>query len=549
MIDGHLYDAFMSYGPEVTQIALQTAERLRRDGVRLWFDRWELAGADDDDAATVHGMENARVMVVMLNNAQATADLPQYERSVAWFSETLHPVRQIILVKLARFDAPHELMNARHIDWHIDPEQGYLELLAAIRAVWAFQVATRFMLSSTPEVHNFREKGNINLHTYLTLAKINGHTEEFLLQRVNPRVFLQPRRVMDAMIASSQTQRSYLEQHPLPDNERWETIELVQTREGAPYLELIDGHGTSYWRLMRKIPHVLTYKSLSELPELDQRLQLAHEAGRGLAMYSDFTSQMDTTDLQPSLPGYRDTRLYLTQLDSVLQGNRTIEEATPLLPVDPMLRHSTEQLFLVHISETDYKARRSDRQLAPYLQLVQEHRTFALSLQEALKEGRIRTVAIHGDTKLDNFLFDIETRRVRALIDLDTIMPHTWLADWGDMIRSLVNVAGEKETDLSKVDVDMAVFEAVATGFLQTAREVTPAEVRMMVDAPQIIAYELGTRFLTDYLRGDNYFRLAPGDPPDLNKVRAMVQLTLFQRMRDRQDMMQQVINRLTASN
>jgi hypothetical protein len=115
-------------------------------------------------------------------------------------------------------------------------------------------------------------------------------------------------------------------------------------------------------------------------------------------------------------------------------------------------------------------------------------------------------------------------------------MPHTWLADWGDMVRSLVNVAGEKERDLSRVQVDMDVYRAVARGFLSTAREVTPAEVELMADAPQIIALELGLRFLTDYLRGDSYFRLGQADPPDLNRVRAMAQLTLFRRLRERAD-------------
>ena len=100
-----------------------------------------------------------------------------------------------------------------------------------------------------------------------------------------------------------------------------------------------------------------------------------------------------------------------------------------------------------------------------------------------MESGRIRRLAIHGDTKLDNFLFSTRTGRVKALVDLDTIMPHTWLADWGDMVRSLVNVAGEKERDLSRVQVDMDVYRAVARGFLSTAREVTPAEVDLMADA------------------------------------------------------------------
>ena len=57
-----------------------------------------------------------------------------------------------------------------------------------------------------------------------------------------------------------------------------------------------------------------------------------------------------------------------------------------------------------------------------------------------------------------------------------------------------------------------------------------------MVDAIEIIALELGIRFLADYLRGDSYFKLGPADPPDLNKVRAMVQLSLFERLREKAD-------------
>jgi N-acetylhexosamine 1-kinase len=148
-----------------------------------------------------------------------------------------------------------------------------------------------------------------------------------------------------------------------------------------------------------------------------------------------------------------------------------------------------------------------------------------------MESGQIRTVAIHGDTKLDNFLFSTRNGFAKALVDLDTIMPHSWLADWGDMVRSLSNLAGEKEANLSKVQVDTEIFDALARGFLTAARKVTQAEIDLMVDAVKILALELGIRFLADYLRGDSYFGLGPTDLPDLNKRRAMVQLTLFERL------------------
>lgn len=95
--------------------------------------------------------------------------------------------------------------------------------------------------------------------------------------------------------------------------------------------------------------------------------------------------------------------------------------------------------------------------------------------------------------------------------------------------------------------VDTDVFRAVARGFLSTAREVTPAEVDLMVDAPQILALELGLRFLADYLRGDTYFKLGPADPPDLNRARALAQLTLFRTLRERADEARRFIGDLRA--
>ena len=314
----------------------------------------------------------------------------------------------------------------------------------------------------------------------------------------------------------------------------WEVISLIPTRTGDPYLENTDRRGATYWRLMVKIPDCQTYKSLSEIDARHEQLAVAEEAGRGLALYGDFTADMDLSDLVSPLPGYRATDLYYAQFESVLDGNRTTAAVEPLLPDDPILRRSTQEHFLLHLSSAEFERRTQDPDLQRFINLARHEKEFALTLQREMAAARIRTVAIHGDTKLENFLFDAASGRVKSLVDLDTIIAHTWLADWGDMVRSLANVAGEKERDLTRVDVDMEIYKAVASGFLRTAREVTTAETALMTESVEVIALELGLRFLTDYLRGDNYFKLSPADPPDLNKVRAMVQLTLFEQLRKR---------------
>jgi hypothetical protein len=406
----------------------------------------------------------------------------------------------------------------------------------------ALRIARMFRISGTLECDDFRNKGNIHGDTFLLSSHDGGVCREYLLQRINHHVFTRPRSVMAAMMACTNAQKEYLAKDPLPDDEDWQVITLIPTLEGAHHLELTDERGIAYWRMMERIQDTQTFQSLSELPDEAARLRMAEQAGKGLAMYGDFTSGMDISGLDSPLPGYRDTRLYYSQFKSVLAECRSFEEAARFLPIDPVLRQSTEFHFMIHIPHEEFVRRTQDLEVVPFIKLALDNEEYALSLLCEMEAGAIRTVAIHGDTKLDNFLFCKHTRRVKALVDLDTIMPHSWLADWGDMVRSLVNVVGEKEPDIVKVQVNMDIFRAVANGFLSTAREITPREVELMVDAVRIIALELGVRFLMDYLRGDSYFKLGSNDPPDLNRTRGMVQLTLFERLGERAGEMNKVV-------
>jgi hypothetical protein len=409
----------------------------------------------------------------------------------------------------------------------------------------AARIVSRFELPHPAEAYDFPEKGNINQHTFLIHAGTEDPPAEYLLQRINQQVFARPESVMTAVVACLEAQTRGLEQNPLEDGVEWETITLIPTKEGKPYLISHNRRSTTYWRLMVKVPDCRTYKSLSEIKDRAEQIFVATEAGRGLAMFGDLTAGMDISNLENPLPGYRDTRLYYDQLQSVLEGNRTDSAAAHLLPSDETLRNSTEMHFLVHASEKEYLRRKQDPELQHFIELALESKEFALTLLQAMESGKIRTVAIHGDTKLDNFLFSNISGGVKALVDLDTIMPHSWLADWGDMVRSLSNLAGEKETDLLRVQVDTEIFEALARGFLGTVQQVTEEEIDLMADAVQILAMELGVRFLADYIRGDSYFKLGPTDLPDLNKRRAMVQLTLFERLRNKSDQLQQTVRRL----
>ncbi len=405
-------------------------------------------------------------------------------------------------------------------------------------------IARQFDIPEPVRLEDYPQKGNINLHTYQVT---DGKGQHYLLQSINERVFTRPDNTMQAMIAALDAQREYLANNDLPAGVDWLPIRLIPTDQGDPYVKIPELQHATVWRLMIKIPACRTYKSLSEIDDPQARLHAAEEAGKGMALYLRLTAAMKTEGLESPLPGYRDTRLYYNQLLSILEGNRTYEQAADYLPEDETVLHSTREHFLVHLPDSECRDRREDPELQHFISLAQHQMDHALSLQRRMEAGEISTVAIHGDPKIENFLFDEQTGCVKSMVDLDTIMPQTWLVDWGDMARSLVNIAGEKEPDLSKVVVDEYIYEAVTRGFLSASENLPREEIALMADATEIMALELGVRFLVDYLRGDNYFRLGQSDPHALNKIRAMVQLRLFEELRECRDSAQARIRELAT--
>jgi hypothetical protein len=393
----------------------------------------------------------------------------------------------------------------------------------------AHRIACRFDLPGSFKVFDFPGKGNINRQTYLIAAEQPGDDREYLLQMLNTEVFTRPDAVMQTMISCIQAQQKALSKEARQEDEAWEPIRLIPTKKGALYLITDDTERPQYWRLMVRIRHARSYKCLSEVPNPGMRLGIAEETGRGLALFGALTSGMNTAGITDPLPGYRNTALYYDQLDSILRGSRTIEEASAFLPSNPILRQENGHLFIVHLNPRDYRNRKEDRQARRLVALAQDHRFYCLELQRQLASGNLKKTIVHGDTKLDNFLFSTRTGKVRALVDLDTVMLHTWLSDWGDMARSLVNVSGEKLRNADEIEPDMEVFKALARGFIGSASHLPGHEIDLMADAARIMAMELGVRFLADYLRGDTYFRLSAPDPEDLNLSRAAVQFSVFQ--------------------
>ncbi len=128
------------------------------------------------------------------------------------------------------------------------------------------------------------------------------------------------------------------------------------------------------------------------------------------------------------------------------------------------------------------------------------------------------------------------------MIDLDTVMPGLSAYDFGDLVRTATCPAAEDERDLSKVAVDIDLFEALAQGFVAgTASFLTPAEKRHLVFGGKLITFEQLIRFLTDYLAGDVYYKV---HREGHNLDRSRTQMKLVQSIIEQEEHMNGLVER-----
>ena len=102
----------------------------------------------------------------------------------------------------------------------------------------------------------------------------------------------------------------------------------------------------------------------------------------------------------------------------------------------------------------------------------------------------------------------INTNKVKALIDFDTLMPGTVLSDIGDMIRAYSNPLGEESCDFENVRADRKIVDLIISAFLESAENIlTEKEKSCLLFAGEALALLQCIRFLTDYLKNDIYYQ------------------------------------------
>jgi Ser/Thr protein kinase RdoA (MazF antagonist) len=182
-------------------------------------------------------------------------------------------------------------------------------------------------------------------------------------------------------------------------------------------------------------------------------------------------------------------------------------------------------------------------EVKPEIEFVRQRKGFVSMFVDRLSDGSLPLRVTHNDTKLNNVLFDNKTQAPVSVIDLDTVMPGSYLYDFGDAIRSGATHAAEDEQNLDIVDFDLDLYKAFAKGYIeQCGASLTDVEIELLPYASIMLTLECGIRFLTDHLNGDTYFKI---HREGHNLDRCRTQFKLVYEMEQNLDKLKEIINSL----
>ena len=330
--------------------------------------------------------------------------------------------------------------------------------------------ARRFLTGGEPISCVPYGNGHINL-TYLI---VDSTARQYILQRINQNVFRDPEPLMSNIAAVT----DYLRKSAVDPRE---TLCLVPAKAGGLWIRDDDGE---YWRM---------YQFISDSLCLDMAEDVADFRESGVA-YGNFQRRLGdfpASTLTETIPGFHDTPKRYAVLNDAIRA--------------------------------DVCGRVGG--VAAEISFALEREEYAKKLTDMQKSGDLPLRVTHNDTKLNNILFDRDTRKALCVVDLDTVMPGLSVNDFGDSIRFGASTAAEDERDLAKVHLSLQLYEAFADGFLSACGGgLTLCEKESLPDGAKMMTLECGVRFLTDYLSGDTYFRIHR-DGHNLDRCRTQFKL------------------------
>ncbi|MEI6386403.1 MAG: aminoglycoside phosphotransferase family protein [Spirochaetota bacterium] len=345
--------------------------------------------------------------------------------------------------------------------------------------------------------------GHIN-RTFVVSMDQGGTRLRYLLQLVNTFVFKNPYGLMDNVVRVTSHLRQRLAGEGVSDLSR-RCLTVVPSLDGKPYH--VDAEG-GFWRCYIFIEGAVA----SELMDSEAKARsLGHAAGRFQYLLADLPGPR----LVETIPSFHDARSRFEALERAAAGDAAgrLARAAPELDFWRARREGFDRIVV------------------------------------ALERGLVPERITHNDTKIDNLLVDIRSGEGICVIDLDTVMPGSSAYDFGDLARTVSASTGEDDRQSERMELAMPMYQALVQGFASGTHAsgegrggsfLTAGERELLPWGARILTMLMGVRFLTDFLEGDVYYRVAR-EGHNLDRTRT--QMALIASMEGHWDGMRRAID------
>lgn len=349
-----------------------------------------------------------------------------------------------------------------------------VELKRAVEALDRFDIPYR-IVGCVPYGN-----GHINNTFLVTCEDGNKQEHKYILQKVNRNVFRHP----DQVVANIEKVTEHLKTKV--ENPKRNTLVLVPAKDGKNYCITKD---SEYWRVYHFIDQALCLEAPRNSDDF-------YESAIAFGQFQQYLSDFDANQIFEVIRDFHNTpKRYEAFLEAVKK--------------DPLGRA---------------------KNVKKEIQFVKDREAFTHVLVDSYQSGKLPLRVTHNDTKINNVMLTLDGKAL-CVIDLDTVMPGFSVTDFGDAIRFGANTAAEDEKDLSKVNLDLELYEIFAKGYIKGCNNaLTKTELDFFPEGAKMMTFECGMRFLTDYLLGDTYFKTAY---PEHNLVRTRTQFKLVECMEE----------------
>lgn len=352
-------------------------------------------------------------------------------------------------------------------------------------------IIAEFSIDGT--IESVRPFGSGHINGSFHLKNVIAEGPDYLLQSINTYVF----KDVPALINNVKLVTEHLRKQVIANNgdPKAEVLTMIETKTGEYYHR---DHEGNYWRVYLFLKNTKSYDIL----ETDVQ---AFEGGRAFGRFQSMLSSLDASLLRETIPNFHNVQYRLQNLELAIRSNALQRAKNCGVEIDFIFDRVEKMSTIFNLG----------------------------------KSGELPLRVIHNDTKFNNILFNQEDH-VQCVIDLDTVMPGFVAFDFGDAIRTVINNAAEDEADLSKITLNVRLFEAYAKGYLQEAVHfLNSSELNSLTYGVLLLPYLQAGRFLTDYLDGDRYFKIHFAEH---NLQRARAQLKLVKELEAHELILQGII-------